>query len=944
MAGVGWGVIGLWMVSSVLAQPREGGWAHDASSALEPSPDVIWGSLDNGFRYALLPHEGVPGAATLQFLVLSGSLEERDDERGIAHFIEHMCFRGTSEFTEEEMVRFFQELGTEYGSDVNAVTSFDHTAYTLDFRDASPELLSKGLRLFRNFADGVTFDPQSIEDERGVIRSELRGRDGLAARGQMASTQVMFDGLRFPHRSPGGTPESINALTAAQFREFYNRHYRSDLMILVAAGDFDPANLAALVREQFASMVKPTSPVPEREIGQLSVSRGMRAGTFRVSDVGYARSQVAWVRDQRSVPDRRESRLESQRQTFAQTLLSDRLGAMLMNTPGGGATLETLLGYHAAIAGVAGGADNWESPLVALDQMIRSTLEHGFEQQEVDALRKRQLRMAEHMVAQYEHLDPHTLSQDLLDSILENKVYVGWQREFAWTRDWLNSTTPEELHASFREAWDPDHVVFHLSGDIDPALKPADVLEEVEKGRKRRVRRVRPGARKEYSFDLQEWGTPTDAELVRQVPELGVSLYQFGNQVRLNVASMPYEPGIVRAVVRVGSGLLDMPGSEPALKEFGLQTLFASGTAHYRAEDLNRIIGDQFLEFDFNVDDYDAFTFRGVTGQEELTSFLGVVTEFLQEPQFGTYVHRSEKIKAAMSRASNSMGMQEGMRELTDYLFKGDPRFTWGTMVDYIGMSSVDVRRWLEEPLRNGFVEVTIVGDVAEEDAVAAVRRTLGQLDSRAESKTLTRTPKPVEVTAPAGFKRIEFVGERHLAAVTGIWPVTEALSTRDRAALYILSKLLELHIREEIRNNLGLAYGPSASFENYDGFPEFGVLRAMIDCSSSETTRIARLVEDIAQTLSLEGVDEGEFIGARGILSSRIRRAWMDNAFVIKELARVQERPESLEELIALRAGLVDEITIDEVNAWAKKILTRRNSRTAAIVPKQFIGIFQTD
>src|SRR5690606_31422412 len=152
-----------------------------------------------------------------------------------------------------------------------------------------------------------------------------------------------------------------------------------------------------------------------------------------------------------------------------------------------------------------------------------------------------------------------------------------------------------------------------------------------------------------------------------------------------------------------GSGLLDMPGNEPALKEFGLQTLFASGTTHYRAEELRQIIGDQFLNFDFDVADYDAFAFRGTTRREELSSFLGLVTEFLYRPKFGTYVHRNEKRKAAMSRASNSMGMQEGMRELTDYLFEGDARFTWGTVVDYLGLSSVDVRRWLGEPLSSGY-------------------------------------------------------------------------------------------------------------------------------------------------------------------------------------------------------------------------------------------------
>jgi len=103
-------------------------------------------------------------------------------------------------------------------------------------------------------------------------------------------------------------------------------------------------------------------------------------------------------------------------------------------------------------------------------------------------------------------------------------------------------------------------------------------------------------------------------------------------------------------------------------------------------------------------------------------------------------------------------------------------------------------------------------------------------------------------------------------------------------------------------------------------------------------------LVEDIAVDLARNGIDEGEFVGARGIFSSKVRRGWIDNGFLVGQLMRAQERPETVEELVALRNGLVDEITLEEVEAWAAKVLTRRNIRTAAIVPKQFIGIFQTD
>ena len=923
--------------------PRAGDWAH-ASSELRPHPEVMWGELPNGFRYALLPHGAVKQAATLQLLVLSGSLDETDRERGLAHYIEHMCFRGNSEFTEEEMVRFFQELGIEYGSDVNAVTTFDHTAYSLDFRDASAELLGKGLRLFRSFADGVSFAPESVEQERGVILSELRGRHSFMAKSQLASLRTIFEGLKFPDRTPGGTDETVKALTPEQFRSFYQRHYRSDMMVLVAAGDFDPQELAQLVEERFGSMVRPATPRPARDVGKLVEAKGLRADAFRISDVGFVRATLASPRPLSQEPDSLAGRLDQQRENFVQSLLGERLQRGLVNTPGGDATSERLMGHHAAIAGVSSNVEDWPQHLAALDQMIRATHKWGFERAEIEELRKVQQRNAELMIEQIAQMDPHVVSQQLLDSIVDHKVFVGPEVEYRWSANWLSSLTLEELNEAYRRIWDTERLVVHLSGETDPELKLGEVMEAVLKEREVPLREIQMMARKTHKFELKDWGESSAPELVRDLPELGAKLYKFGNGVRFNIVPSTTEPGVVRAVVRVGTGLLDMPGNKPALKEFGLQTLFASGTAHYLADDLRKIIAEQFLSFDFNVSDHDAFTFSGITSRDDLTALLGVVTEFLYQPKFGTFIHRSQKRQATMTRASSTVGMQEGMRDLTDHLFKGDARFTNGTFVDYVGLSSLDVKNWLEKPLSEGFVEVTIVGDVDETQALKSMELTMAKLGARAEKKTPRFEPKPVKITAPPGFKRIEFVGESHLAVVRGFWPVMGEITTRDRAELYLLSKILELHVREEIRNNLGLAYSPSAKFEAYDGFPEFSLLTASIDCSQEESSRIARLLEQIASKLSREGIDEGEFQGARGILSSRIRRSWVENGFLLQRLVRAQERPESVEELLAMKAGMVDEITIKEVEKWAKKVLTRRNVRTAAIVPKQFVGIFQSE
>jgi zinc protease len=249
----------------------------------------------------------------------------------------------------------------------------------------------------------------------------------------------------------------------------------------------------------------------------------------------------------------------------------------------------------------------------------------------------------------------------------------------------------------------------------------------------------------------------------------------------------------------------------------------------------------------------------------------------------------------------------------------------------------------MEGPLTRGYVEATIVGDLAEADLERLVGRTLGALGPRAASKTTAAPLKPAVITARPGFARIEFTGEQNTGLVIGTWPTGEMRQVRDQVALEVLAKLLEIRVRTEVRERLGLAYSPSAELAPYDGFPGLALLQTMIDCAPTDTEQVGRLVESIGAELATNGIDEGEFIGARGILKSQLQRAFRDNGFLVNLLVRAQERPEEAQDIVALSQDLIDSVTPEEVNRWARAILGRDNCRVAAIVPKAFIGTFET-
>jgi len=802
-------------------------------------------------------------------------------------------------------------------------------------------LLREGLRLFRDFGDGLTFDPASIERERRVVLAELRNRNTVSDKQQLASMPVVFRGLQFPRRSPGGSEAQIAKFTREQFLKFYRRNYRPDLMVLVGAGDFDPAALAALVRERFGDMVRPSEPIPARDEGRFD-GRSLRAGILRVNGMSSAQTEAASVvpPPARPAPDSRDSLVDRQRRQFVMQVFAERMRADAAGL-GGEAAYDDLLGHGVAMAAMTVPAREWTRGILSLDELVRLTLERGLDAVDVETLRRRQLKLAQHMVEQLPTLDPGVLCEALTDAITRHTVFPGFAAEYGWMREWLERFTPAEANQVFKALWAPATMAFHVSGGVALDLTPDKVLQEVQKARRNGLTHVMPRQRRDVPFRLPRFAAPAEVVARQELPALGAKLMRFGNEVRFNFVANRQEPGLVHAVVRVGSGLLEMPGNRPALKEFGLNTLLASGAVHFRPEQMNALIEERMLDFGFDVADRDAFTFRGQVAAEELETFLGVVADILHAPQFNSYVHSDQRLQAAIGRASSSMGMGDGLRALTDHLFKGDARFTWGSPLDYMKMSVLDVKRWMEPSLARGYVEVTIVGDVTEAAAVGAVQRTLGSLRPRAERKTTATPPKPVTMTAEPGFTRIEFIGEQNLGLVVGTWPVTEPLHVRDQAALELLAKILELRVRTEVRENLGLAYSPSAEFVPYDGFASFALLRTQIDCAPNDTTRVAPLVANIGAALAEKGVRMGEFIGARGILKSQLRQAFRENAFLVNVLMRAQERPEETEEIVALHGGLMDQISLEEVNAWARRVLGDRNCRTAAIVPKAFVGMF---
>jgi zinc protease len=232
------------------------------TSKIPVDPQITVGTLPNGLRYYIRKNAAPQQRAELRLVVNTGSILEADDQKGLAHFVEHMAFNGTKNFPKQSLVDFLESIGMRFGADVNAGTSFDETTFMLQVPTDKPDVLDRSMLILEDWAHNVTFEPAEIDKERGVVLEEWRLGRGAQARLQDKQFPILLKGSRYADRLPIGDPNILRTFKHDRLTAFYHDWYRPDLMAVVAVGDFDPAAIETLIKSHFAGIPAVKSPKP----------------------------------------------------------------------------------------------------------------------------------------------------------------------------------------------------------------------------------------------------------------------------------------------------------------------------------------------------------------------------------------------------------------------------------------------------------------------------------------------------------------------------------------------------------------------------------------------------------------------------------------------------------------------------------------------------------
>lgn len=925
------------------AAPPTRAWPHELSDA-KPDARVVWGKLDNGLRYALLPTKSAPTRASLRMVVLAGSGMEDDDQQGMAHFLEHMAFNGTKNFPNGETFEYFQRLGMAFGAHTNAVTEIDNTIYHLELPRANEELTTDGLRLFRDFLDGMTLGAEEIERERGVILNEQLARNTPGYRWAVGTLRKALDGTKYENRMPLGTAESVRRLKRSRFVDFYETWYTPARTVIVAVGDFDTAMVERALRKQFADAKARRGEAEDPDRGYHTAGDRTTARFTSIPDAAVATIVLSSVE-----PGRRRTQTKADLGMELQDLLVERMFdkrlAKLVDAPNsplqqaglGNERLYNLVARNYLSATCR--PENWEAVVATLEQERRRALTHGFTAGELEAAKSDLQGLLEAIIAQAETRQPATLADELVKDVLGQGIFMHPADLAPLAAEYLPNVRTSDCDARFRKHWDTKDLEVSVSGNVVIPNRPEEkILAAFAASQAKPIAAPQDDAVK--AFSAAAIGPAGMIVRRNEIPDLGIVQAEFANGVRVNIKPTPFEKSRAQIYVRFGGGLLELPVDKPGLKQLAGEVFIAGGLKNLSFNELNRQISGKFVTVAFNVGD-DAFELGGSCLSSSFDLQMQLITAYLTAPGYRPETLRQfhDSMDNIYDQATHSA---EGVLayEGNALLRSGDPRFTLPTKSEVRKLTLADVETCLAAPLAKGYLEVTVVGDVETDAVLKSLSTTLGALPPREKSKP--RYASARKLTFPAGMKAKVLPFESPLPrAVSAVcWPTAGAADVSMYRRLSVLRQILQDRLRVKVREELGATYTPSVVYYATDAFPEFGYFAAQLVVDEAAVPQIGPLVRNVAADLAGGTIGDDEFTRAIKPMIDGIDAMRRDNGYWLNAIGDSQERPASLAEIRsrdseyrAITKGDVAKLAQRYLNADAAVILSalpRRSNETA--------------
>ncbi len=908
-----------------------------AASDITPDPDATFGTLANGFRYIIYPNSEPPKRVSLRLHISSGSLMEADDQQGLAHFLEHMVFNGSKNYSAAELIPKMQRLGIQFGAHANAYTSFDETVYMLDLPDLSGETLKLGFTVMRDFGDGALLTREEIDKERGVILSEKVSRDSVGTRIMEQQFAKLLPRSLVTRRFPIGTEEVIKGASRERFVDLYSRYYTPERMTFIVVGDIDPKEMKAKIETAFSSMSGPANAGSNPDLGTITLSEGLETAVFADKEIASTDVSLVLVRPHVEKLDTAATRAEDMTLAIAHSIISrrfERLSKEEGSPIAAGSASSYDLFNHAEIGSIdiTAADDRWQEVVPVLEQEFRRAINHGFTDAELAEAKSNILNDYEQQVKQKATRKSEELATALARSVNDDTVFSAPETDLALARSALDGIDIVSCHAALKKFWEAAGYHLILTTKEKPLDAEKDLAAFFEESRGKPV--VAPAARALQSFGYTTFGKLGTVASRKEVKDLGITQLVLSNQVRVNLKPTDFEKGKVRLLARVGSGKLTQPKDMPMLDMFTTAVFEGGGLGKHSNDDLQQILAGRNVSSSLAVGE-DAFTLTGMTTPADFSTQVQLMCASLTDAGYREEALWQFRKAIPMLYQQLNHTPAGPQQEMEAWLYGGDSRFGIAPVAKLSAYTIDDAKKWLTPELTKGYLELTIVGDFEIDKILPDLLATFGALPPRAAAAPALAEARKIQFPNAPAEKVFTYESKISQGIATTLWQTAGIRGNqKETRRLNILGEIYGDRIREEIREKLGASYSPSAGASGSDAFENIGYVIAQSVGKPEDLELLQKTMRDLADKLAAEGATADELDRALKPVLGQLEKSLRDNGYWLSTvMAQSQSDPKRLD-IFRGRDADYRSITLVEINALAKKYLQAANALLVSIKP----------
>ena len=803
-------VLAILCATPALAQEAEQVGTLSPGDTLALDPRVMHGTLPNGLQYYVRENREPRERAELRLVVDAGSVLEGEDQRGLAHLLEHMAFNGTTHFGEKELVDYLESVGMRFGPDVNAFTSFDETVYMLTVPTDSAAVLATGMQILGDWAHGIALEPGALARERPVVVEEWRLRRGAEMRMFDQHLPVIFRDSRYAERLPIGLKEVIEDAPAEAVRRFYEDWYRPDLMAVIAVGDFDADSMVAGIERLFGAIPareeprpREVFPVPGHAETLVSVATDPEARVTQVTVYNKhpLRETITAAAYRRSIVEALHAAMLNAR--FEEIVRRSDAPFIAAFAGQGRFVRSSEVSILGAIVPEGGAERGIEALLTEAERAAR----HGFHPTELERAKAELLREVESAYLEREKTESQRYANQYIGHFLVDEPAPGIETDWRLHKRFVPEITLEEVNRVADE-WltEEDRVVVVSAPENEGQPAPADedlmaVVEAVE------AALIEPWSDAVASGPLVAAPPPPGTlTSTRNFEAIGAVEWTFDNGVR--VVARPTDFKADEILLRAWSpgGTSHAPDSLVVTAAFASGIVHEGGLADRSRIALEKSLAGKKVNLRPFVGDIEE-GFFGSASPEDLGTMLELVWLYATEPRRDAEAFEAFRERLRTSFENRSASPEAVFQDtLSQTLAQHHPR-AWLPTVENV--ERIDLER-AHEIYENRFADAGdftffLVGAFDPDTLLPIVRQWLGSLPStdRAETWVDNGIDPPPGVVVKTVRKGIEPKAQTEI-----VFAGDAAWTPEDRYAMHALSEYLTIRLRETLREDLGGTYG----------------------------------------------------------------------------------------------------------------------------------------